>query len=167
MRIAYINKEDILNGPGIRVSLWTQGCSFNCPGCHNKQIQDFDGGIELTEEMIDELIQAINQPYIEGLSILGGEPLQQVPFELYCLCKKVKEETGKSIWIWTGYRYENIEEKKVPVMMYTDVFVDGPFLEDQEDATLLWRGSSNQRIIDVQESISTGQLSVIDQSTFL
>lgn len=167
MRIAYIDKEDVLNGPGIRVSLWTQGCTFHCPGCHNKMLQDFDGGYEMTEDLFDNIVDLVNQPHIEGLSILGGEPLQQPSFGLYCICRAIKEKTGKSIWMWTGYKYEDIKREYMPALTYVDVLVDGMFMEPRKDATLLWRGSDNQRIIDLDGTFSTGQLSVIDQSAFL
>lgn len=167
MRIAFINKEDVLNGPGIRVSLWTQGCRFNCPECHNKHLQDFNGGYEFNENTLEELIEAINVPHIAGLSILGGEPLQQDGVQLRNLCKAVSERTGKSIWLWTGYCYENIPKEFQPALKYIDVMVDGLYERTLYDVSLLWRGSSNQRMIDVGKTISTGQISVIDQTTFL
>lgn len=167
MKIAYINREDVLNGPGIRVSLWTQGCSFNCPECHNKHLQDFCGGYELGEEDLDSIISTISEAHVSGLSILGGEPLMQDSKELYKLCKTVSEKTGKNIWLWTGYSFENIPKEFRLALDYIDVVVDGLFIKDLYDPELLWRGSSNQRIIDVRKTLSEGQISTIDQSSFV
>ena len=148
MNIAYIDKEDVLNGPGIRVSPWTQGCNFKCKNCHNEHLQDFNGGTEFdTEKLANQLIEFINQPHIEGLSVLGGEPLQQDPFELYALLKKIKKETQKSIWLWSGYKESEIGGYYIPGLGGVDVLIDVCFMEDKTDSFIFCNGFSIEGII--------------------
>lgn len=162
MNYALIREMDISNGPGIRVSLFVSGCRFYCPGCFNQEVQDFDYGQEYTQETEDKIIEAVNKPHVSGLSILGGDPLWQDIEglkQLKKLCTRVSKE--KSIWLWTGFIWEdifNVDETKTIFYMKNlvracDVLVDGKYNKDLKDYQLLYRGSSNQRIINVQSSL--------------
>ena len=162
MNYADIKIADVANGKGVRVSLFVSGCNHHCKGCFNSQAWDFNYGKEFTEKEIDEILEDLNHSYVSGLSILGGEPLEyQNQKGLLPLLKKVKEKfPEKDIWCYTGYTFDkdvtenmfqNWPETK-ELMSYIDVVVDGKFEEDKKDITLKFRGSSNQRIIDVQKS---------------
>lgn len=156
MRYSQIRKMDISNGVGIRVSLWTQGCDIRCKGCFNSDIWDYSGGKEWTKETENELLNLCSSPHIKGLSILGGEPLSQQNYkELIHLFKVFKEKyPDKDIWMWTGRTFENLTEEQMEVVRYVDVLVDGPWIEELGDFKLRFRGSSNQRIIDVKSWMS-------------
>ena len=145
-----IRKMDIADGPGVRVSIFMQGCTFQCKNCFNPETHDFDGGKEFTEETIHKVLELCKKEYIAGLSILGGEPLHPKNREgTTKLAKAFKENfPEKELWIWTGFLYENLKDEEV--MKYIDVLVDGQFQEELHDPRLKWRGSSNQRVIDVQ-----------------
>lgn len=159
-----IRKFDTANGPGIRSTLFVSGCTFNCPGCFNKDSQNFKYGKEFTKEVEDEFISYIKNPNVAGASLLGGEVMQQKTDEILSLLKRIKEETGKSIWCWTGYKYEDlikIKEKK-PLLEYIDVLIDGQFVEAKKDHTLKYRGSSNQRVINIPETLKSGSICEID-----
>jgi anaerobic ribonucleoside-triphosphate reductase activating protein len=140
------------------VSLFVQGCSFHCPGCFNPGTQDFNGGKEFTEEMMAVLLKLAEPAHISGLSILGGEPMH--PQNRRCaleVAKKFKKAyPEKSVWLWTGYLIEDIFEDLVDSDI--DVVVDGRFIEELKDLRLKYRGSSNQRVIDLKETIKTGDL---------
>ena len=144
---------DISNGPGIRISIFMQGCTFNCKHCFIKETHDFNGGKAFTDETIDRVIALAKPDYIVGLSILGGEPLHPKNIEgTTKLAKKVKSVyPDKNIWLWTGFTWETIENKEI--LEYLDVLVDGQFKETLHDPRLKWCGSSNQRVIDVQRSL--------------
>lgn len=152
MRYNKIRKMDISNGPGVRVSLFVQGCTFNCKGCFNQETHDFNGGKEFTDEVIEHIIDLCRNDNIEGLSILGGEPLHPKNIEgVTKLAKIFKEKIpNKTLWIWTGYLFDKDLQGK-EILNYADVIVDGQFVEDLKDPTLEWRGSSNQRVIDVKK----------------
>lgn len=157
---------DISNGPGIRVSLFVSGCQFHCYNCFNKEAQDYNYGKPYTEETEYQIIKLVSKPHIAGLSILGGDPLWQNEkdiFDLARLAIKIREELNKNIWIWSGFTWEqifndpNIPDEDVKIMNARrhlinncDVFVDGPYKDNLRDLRLKWRGSSNQRIIDIQ-----------------
>ncbi len=151
MRYNKIRKMDISNGPGVRVSLFVQGCTFNCKGCFNKEAHDFNGGKEFTEDTIEHIIDLCKDENIEGLSILGGEPLHPKNIEgTTQLAKAFKENIpNKSLWIWTGYEFEKDLQGK-EILNYADVIVDGQFVENLKNPTLQWRGSENQRVINVK-----------------
>ncbi len=168
MKYADIKIADVANGTGVRVSLFVSGCNHHCKGCFNKQAWDFDYGKEFTEEDIDKIIKELDHPYVSGLTLLGGEPLEyQNQKGLLPLVKKVKEKfPDKSIWCYTGYTFdkdvegnmfENWPETK-ELMQYIDVLVDGKFEEDKKDLNLKFRGSSNQRIIDVPQSLKVHKI---------
>ena len=158
MRYSSIRQLDIANGPGCRVSLFVQGCSFHCPGCFNPGTQDFEGGKEFTDDSYEAIIELAKPDHISGLSILGGEPLHPRNREVVLkLAKSFKTlYPQKTIWLWTGYRLEDIYEDLVGSGI--DVVVDGRFVEDLKDLRLKYRGSSNQRVIDLNETIRTGDI---------
>ena len=147
-----IKQLDIANGPGCRVSLFVQGCSFNCPGCFNTVAKDFTGGKEFTDQTTDLLLELAKPSHISGLSVLGGEPLHPKNCETVLgLVKKFKEVyPTKTVWLWTGYLWEDIAD--VVIGSGIDVLVDGQFKEEQKDLRLKYRGSSNQRVIIVDKS---------------
>ncbi|HQO79017.1 MAG TPA: anaerobic ribonucleoside-triphosphate reductase activating protein [Thermodesulfobacteriota bacterium] len=154
MNYAEIKKVDIANGPGVRVSLFVSGCRNHCKGCFNPETWDFDYGRPFTRETEDEIIEALRPSWIQGLSILGGEPTEEenaavlIPF-----LKRVRAALpDKDIWLYSGYTYEALRDKEILTLV--DVMVDGPFLLEQKDAGLAFRGSRNQRIIDLREKES-------------
>lgn len=150
MRYNTIKQLDIANGPGCRVSLFVQGCSFNCPGCFNTVAKDFSGGKEFTDQTLDLLLKLLEPDHISGLSILGGEPLHpRNRDEVLRISRKVKEVyPQKDIWLWTGYTFEEVSWLLLGSGI--DVVVDGQFVEDLKDLRLKYRGSSNQRVIQLQ-----------------
>lgn len=152
MRYNLIRKMDISNGPGVRVSIFMQGCSFHCKNCFNQETWDFEGGQEFTDDTINKVLDLSNTPEIKGLSILGGEPMHPTNIEgTTKLAKAFKEKyPEKNIWAWTGFKYEEI--KNNDVFNYIDVLVDGQYKDELHSPTLKWRGSSNQRVIDIKES---------------
>ncbi|MBR5227137.1 MAG: anaerobic ribonucleoside-triphosphate reductase activating protein [Clostridia bacterium] len=156
MRYNKIRKMDVSNGPGIRVSIFMQGCTFNCKNCFNPETHDFNGGKEFTDETIERVLQLCDNNYIEGLSILGGEPMHPNNIEgTTKLAKAFKERfPNKTVWSWTGFLYENLKDKDV--VNYLDVLVDGIFKEELHNPKLEWRGSSNQRVIDMKKTIQNG-----------
>jgi anaerobic ribonucleoside-triphosphate reductase activating protein len=154
MNYAEIKKVDIANGPGVRVSLFVSGCRNHCKGCFNPETWDFDYGRPFTRETEDEIIEALRPSWIQGFSILGGEPTEEenaavlIPF-----LKRVRAVLpDKDIWLYSGYTYEALRDKEI--LTLADVLVDGPFLLEQKDAGLAFRGSRNQRIIDLKEKES-------------
>lgn len=154
MNYAEIKKVDIANGPGVRVSLFVSGCRNHCKGCFNPETWDFDYGRPFTRETEDEIIEALRPSWIQGLSILGGEPTEEenaavlIPF-----LKRMRAALpDKDIWLYSGYTYETLRDKEI--LTLADVLVDGPFLLEQKDAGLAFRGSRNQRIIDLREKES-------------
>lgn len=152
MNYAKINKRDIANGAGIRVSLFVSGCRRHCRGCFNSEAWSFNYGERFTAATVDEILEALAPNYIEGLTILGGEPLEPENVLLVAnLCYSVKERyPNKTIWLYTGNKYEDIRD--YPFLSCVDILVDGEFIEAEKDITLKFRGSRNQRIIDVTAS---------------
>ena len=160
-----IRKCDIANGPGCRVSLFVSGCRNKCKGCFNPEAQDFSYGIEFTEHDLAELIDLMDHDYVEGLSILGGEPMEEEnqPTVAKIIHKtRTKFGQSKNIWVYTGYVLEKDldpqRRKWIPgvtdgIIKNIDVLVDGPFVEDLKDITLKFRGSSNQRIIHLKDGV--------------
>lgn len=162
MRYNQIREMDISNGPGVRVSIFMQGCHFHCKNCFNKETWDFEGGEEFTEDTIKKVLQLSNKEYIKGLSILGGEPMHPNNIEgTTKLAKAFKEEyPDKTIWVWSGYRFdEDLKDKEV--LNYIDVLVDGTYKEELHNPTLKWKGSSNQRVIDVPKSLRQKEIILI------
>ena len=147
-----ILKMDISNGPGVRVSIFFQGCPFHCKNCFNQETWDFDDGKEFNDDVIEHIIELSSKNYITGLSILGGEPMHKNNIQgTLKLAKKFKETfPNKTIWCWTGFLYDNIKNEEV--LNYIDVLIDGQFINDEFDPNLKWRGSRNQRIIDIKKT---------------
>lgn len=145
MNYADIRKLDISNGPGIRSSLFVSGCNFKCNGCFNQEAQDFKYGKLFTKEIEDKFIEYTKSSKITGVNILGGEPLQQ-DNSLLNLLKRIKKETNKNIWLWTGYKLEEIPKEKLEILEYIDVLVDGRFELNNKNLSLKYRGSGNQKV---------------------
>ncbi len=165
MNYAAIKKFDIANGPGVRVSLFVSGCRHRCKNCFNKEAWDFDYGAPFTEELEKELLDASKPDHITGLSLLGGEPFEKENRAgLISLTKKFKElYPQKTIWCYTGFvldkeLMEKCEEDTMELLSYIDVIVDGRFMDSLKSAALLFRGSSNQRIIDVPKTLEKGSV---------
>ena len=158
MRYAQIRNMDISNGEHIGVSLFVQGCRFCCKGCFNKETWDFNGGKEWTQEIENKFFELIDRPYIKRVSILGGEPLADGNKSVVLdLIKKIKDKyPNKSIWLYTGYTFEEISS--LNNLRYIDVLVDGRYIEKQRDLTLKWCGSRNQRVIDIQKSLKENKI---------
>ena len=158
MRYHNITKDDMLNGEGLRVVLWVSGCSHHCKDCHNPVTWDPTGGIPFDAAAEQELLDALGRDYISGITFSGGDPLYEGNRgEVARLAKKIKQAyPNKSIWLYTGYRWEEISA--LPLMQYIDVLVDGKFVADLKDSKLHWKGSFNQRIIDVQKSLKNSSL---------
>ncbi len=163
MRYNKIRKMDISNGPGIRVSIFMQGCTFNCKNCFNQETHDFNGGKEFTDETIEKVLELCEGEHIVGLSILGGEPMHPKNIEgTTCLAKKFKERfPNKTIWVWSGFLFDK-DLKDKEVLKYIDVLVDGVYIDELHSPILRWKGSSNQRVIDVKESLKEGNVILYD-----
>ena len=159
MRYNKIRKMDISNGPGVRVSIFMQGCSFNCKNCFNKETHDFCGGKEFDDTTIERVLELCDNENIEGLSILGGEPMHPTNIEgTTKLAKAFKEKyPNKTVWSWSGYSFDN-DLKDKEVVKYLDVLVDGKYDDDLRNPTLKWKGSENQRVINVPESLKESNI---------
>ena len=159
MKYNKIRKMDISNGPGVRVSIFMQGCAFHCENCFNKETWDFNGGTDFTEETIKKVLDLCDKDYIVGLSILGGEPMHPNNIDgTTALAKAFKEKfPNKNLWIWSGYLFDK-DLKDKEVLKYIDVLVDGQFINNLHNPTLKWKGSSNQRVIDVQKSLKNNEV---------
>ncbi len=155
MRYAQIRKMDITNGEGIGVSLFTQGCPFHCEGCFNPETWDFQGGKEWTPETQQYFLSLITPSYIKRVSFLGGEPLAEPNLDaILQLVQDIKKKRPDiKVWFYSGNIYEHMTGKQKNILSYCDVLVDGPFVYKLRDITLPFRGSSNQRIIDIQKSL--------------
>lgn len=156
MNFAKIKPVDVANGEGVRVSLFVSGCWHRCKGCFNAELWDPNAGQLFTWDTIQSVIDLCKPSYISGLSLLGGEPLDiDNQIDVACLCKAFKQTfPHKDIWCYTGWMYEDV--MNLPIMEYIDVLVDGKFVQELTDPRLKFRGSANQRIIDVQKSRETG-----------
>ena len=157
MRYHNITKDDMLNGDGLRVVLWVSGCEHRCPDCHNKLTWDADDGLEFDSAAKAEIWEQLSKSYISGITFSGGDPLHPVNEKaVEALMAEIKHTfPNKTIWLYTGYVWEQIRDKSL--MQYVDVCVDGPFLKEQFDSKLLWKGSKNQRVIDVPRSLMLSQ----------
>lgn len=155
MRIAGLVQDSIVDGVGIRFTVFVQGCGHHCPGCHNPQTHDPLGGREMSvEEIVTEMR---SNPLTDGLTLSGGEPFDQ-PEGCLALAEAARAE-GLNVWAYSGYRYEQLlaDEKKAALLRAVDVLIDGPFLLAERSLALPWRGSRNQRVIDVQRSLAAGE----------
>ena len=161
MRYAQLRKYDISNGPNIRATLFVSGCTHNCKGCFNKDYQDFNYGKEWTSITETILVHYVEDPNVKGVNILGGEPLQQtMDNSLADLLAKIKENTNKPIWLWTGYKLEDVinNTKVLNILQYVDVLIDGKFEEDRKDLNLMYKGSANQRVINLTKTFEKGEI---------
>lgn len=155
MKYNYIDKCEAINGIGFGVSLYTQGCPYHCPGCFNPETWDFNKGKDWTKDNEDYIIKLLEPKQMRRLTILGGEPLIERNIKpLEQLCKRIKESyPDKQIWLYTGGDFESKSEEYYNLIKYIDILIDGQFKLELRDITLKWKGSSNQRVIDVQKSL--------------
>ena len=167
MNYAAIKNCDIANGPGVRVSLFVSGCTHRCPGCFNEVAWDFDYGDPFTEKTVESILTMLRPDYIRGLTLLGGEPFDPRNQEpVVQLLRRIKQELPKkTIWAFSGYLYEDILSGRLgnweitrEYLGYLDVLVDGPFVEAKKNLSLRFRGSENQRLIDVPASLAAGEV---------
>lgn len=169
MNYADIKRVDVANGPGVRVSLFVSGCTHRCPGCFNPETWDFQFGVPFGEEQIQEILRYLRPNHIKGLSLLGGEPFEpENQSAVLELVKRVRTELPqKDIWCYSGYLFEALAEGKIgthsrPLLEQIDVLVDGPFVLERKNLGLRFRGSDNQRIIQVQSSLNTSSIVLWD-----
>lgn len=158
MRYHNITKDDMLNGEGLRVVLWVSGCNHNCRDCHNPITWDVRGGIPFDEKAKKEIFEELDKPYISGVTLSGGDPLHpQNREDISCLIDELCERyPNKTIWLYTGFAWETIRE--LSCIRKIDVVVDGEFEAGKKDSKLHWKGSANQRVVDVQRSLLTGRV---------
>ena len=174
MRYASIRSMDISNGENVGVALFVQGCHFHCDGCFNRETWDFNGGKEWTSEEKEKFLELIDRPYIRRVSILGGEPLAEENIDMvYWLLQEINENyPDKTIWLYTGYTWEQLFEDdnfgieaeicknqtRRAIVLSSDVLVDGQYIDSKRDITLKWKGSSNQRVIDIKKSLKQNKI---------
>ncbi len=157
MRIAGLVQDSIVDGPGLRFTVFTQGCAHACPGCHNPETHDFSGGKEMTPE--DVIKTMLSNPLSDGVTLSGGDPFYQAAD---CLkIAKAAHENGLNVWSYTGFTFEDLlaegDPDRLALLRETDVLIDGPFILAERTLSLPWRGSKNQRIIDVKASLQKGE----------
>lgn len=159
MRYGQIRKYDVANGVGIRTSIFVTGCTHNCKFCFNQKYMDFNYGELWTEETTNLVIEYLSDPNVVGLTLLGGEPMQNAR-ELTEIVKKIKSKINKNIWVYSGYTFEEIitDDDRFDLLKECDVLVDGRFNYELKDLKLKFRGSSNQRIIDINETLESGEI---------
>ena len=162
MRYNKIRKMDISDGPGVRVSIFMQGCTFNCKNWFNPETHDFKGGKEFNYETIKRVLELCENENVEGLSILGGEPMNSANIEgTTKLAKAFKEKfPNKNLWAWSGYLFDK-DLKYKEITKYLDVLVDGQYVDELHNPTLKWKGSENQRVIDVKKSLKENRVITI------
>lgn len=153
-----ITKDDMLNGEGLRVVLWVAGCNHHCKGCHNPITWNENDGLPFDDNAKNEIFELLNRDYISGITFSGGDPL--MPCNREKVGETIKEIhnkfPNKTIWVYTGYKFEEV--KDLPFMKYVDVLVDGEFVEELKDVNLFWKGSSNQKVIDVKKSLNENKI---------
>lgn len=169
MNYIRIDKDNMVNGPGIRTVLWVSGCEHKCKNCHNPETWSFSAGQLFTKEALSEIRETLLNDYITGLTITGGDPLNHRNIlDVLTLCKKIKTEfPNKSIWVYTGGDFEEYIKSDTDtvyheILNYIDVIIDGEFIESLKDVNLKWRGSSNQRLINVKESIDKNTVVLLE-----
>ncbi|CAI2548151.1 hypothetical protein AKUH4B114J_00330 [Apilactobacillus kunkeei] len=165
--IADYKPFNFVDGEGIRCSIYVSGCKFLCPGCYNVASQNFHYGQPYSQDLEDQIIEDMKKDYVQGLTLLGGEPFLNTQVCLR-LCKRVREEFGhtKDIWSWSGYTFDELLKDsydKLKLLSMIDILVDGRFMEDQKDLTLQFRGSANQRIINVPKSLEENKVVLWDK----
>lgn len=159
MRYNKIRKTDISNGEGIGVTLFVQGCRYHCNNCFNKETWDFNGGKEWTEEVEEKFLNLLSNSHIKRVTFLGGEPMEYAK-ELFDLVVKIKiQRPDIKIWTYTGYKWEELKtEEQIFLFAASNYLIDGKYIDELKDLNLLYRGSSNQRIIDVKETFKQNKL---------
>ena len=160
MKYAKIRKYDTSNWSGINTTIFFSGCKFKCPGCFNTEAQDFNYGSDFDKEAEDLFISYAKDSHSSGVCLLGGEIFQQDLDKIYELVIRINQEVGKPIHIWSGYTYDELltDPKKVKILKHVDTLVDGRFILEKKDLTLRFRGSSNQRVIDVRKSLKENKI---------
>ncbi|GEO73105.1 anaerobic ribonucleoside-triphosphate reductase-activating protein [Levilactobacillus zymae] len=158
---------NFVDGEGVRCSLYLSGCPFHCPGCYNVAAQNFHYGQPYSQDLEDQIIEDLSQDYVQGLTLLGGEPFLNTQVAIR-ICERVRQEFGhtKDIWSWSGYYWDELlkdSDDKLKLLSLIDILVDGRFLETEKDLSLQFRGSSNQRIINVPQSLQTGNVVLWDK----
>jgi len=175
LKILKYQQYDVVNGPGIRCSIWLAGCNNHCKGCWSPQTWNPNEGVRF-KDVVDKIIECVSNPRIDGISILGGDPLYWIMNDDLHISDSLKADnvanlnrllkickaSGKPVWLWTGYLYEDILKNEPEVLDYIDVLIDGKFIEERKDLNLYWRGSSNQRVIDVKKSINNNTVILYD-----
>ena len=164
MNISQIRKFDVANGPGVRTTFFVSGCTHYCKGCFNKETWDFNSGDPLTNELADKIVEYAKSDKVVGVSILGGEPfMQNKDIDMLYILSRLKFEVGKPIWVWTGFEFNDLlKDNYAKVMLtYIDVLIDGRFEEDKKDLSLKYRGSTNQRVIDVKATVENKKIITI------
>ena len=160
MKYAKMRKYDTSNWSGVNSTIFFSGCTHKCPGCFNEEAQDFNHGWEFDKTSQDLFIDYANDIYVTGVCILGGEPFQQNFDEMWAFLFRLVKEVGKPIHVWTGYKYEYLynDGDLNQLLLLIDTLVDGPYELDKRDLTLKYRGSSNQRVIDVMKTLACGKI---------
>ena len=158
MNYLTITHNDMLNGDGLRVVLWVSGCTLHCEDCQNKYSWNFNEGVLFDERAKEEIFSELKKDYISGITITGGHPLEKQNIgEIEKLCKEIKLNfPNKTIWLYTGFIFEEI--KNYPILKYIDVLIDGRYEKELRDISLKWRGSTNQRVIDVKKSLISSEV---------
>lgn len=162
MRFHDITTDDMLNGDGLRTVLWVAGCEHHCEGCHNPDTWDINGGVPFDKAAEEELFEKLAPSHISGLTFSGGDPLHPGNVgEITRLCYKAKELfPTKTIWLYTGYTFDEIRNYELIPLI--DIIVDGEFIKEQFDPKLHWKGSANQRVIDIPETLKLGKIVLFD-----
>ena len=162
MRYHNITHDDMLNGEGLRVVLWVSGCTHKCDKCQNPMTWDINDGLEFDEKPKEEIMSELDKSYVSGLTLSGGDPLHpENREEITALAKEIKENyPQKTIWLYSGFTWEQISN--LEIMKYTDVLIDGKYVDELRDTNLHWKGSSNQRTINVQASLQKGEIVLYD-----
>lgn len=158
MRYHNITKDDMLNGDGLRTVLWVAGCTHRCKNCHNPVTWDIHDGLEFNQQAKEELFEALAKPYITGITLSGGDPLHPANCgDITKLILEIREKfPTKTIWMYTGFLWNQINT--LDAVKNVDVLVDGPYIEEEKDSKIRWRGSANQNVIDVPASLEKGEM---------
>ena len=155
-RIAGIVYNSVVDGPGLRTAIFFSGCRRNCKGCHNPEAQDFNYGEEITEDKINDIMKKVQDAGNVGITLTGGHALEPENYEMATIIANKAKQMGLTIWLYTGYIYEQIPIMYMDLISICDVLVDGPFIENLKTTESLYRGSSNQRLIDIQQTLEKG-----------
>ncbi len=167
LRYHNITKDDMLNGDGLRVVLWLAGCEHKCPGCQNPVTWDKNGGLEVTDEVKAEIFEYLEKDYCDGITFSGGDPMACFNrYEVIELMKEIKEKfPNKTIWCYSGYTFEQLmNDSVVASALYNliDVLVDGRYMQELRNVDIPWRGSTNQRVIDLKKTFTTGTVELLE-----